>query len=150
MVTSGFMLHLFFTGWILTQSLFAQQDWQALGRAPAGQSITVYQQKNSDSGKLVRLTGSALIYSTKKGDVSVPASDVTKVTVPGHKRLRNAIIFGAVGFGIGAILSSTVGTRFYNEGTDIRAPLAVIPGVAGVGLGALMRGSDTVYRRPGK
>lgn len=142
--------HLLVLSALTALHLLAQNDWQSLQQLQPGQKITVYQQKASDSGRFARVTDNSLVYTSGKGEVAVARADVKKVTVPGGKRLRNAAIGAGIGFAVGAILAGTAGTRFFNEGQDIRAALVVIPGVSGAGLGALIPGSRTVYRAPRK
>ena len=140
---------------VLTLPAFAADSglWFNLGSLERGERIGIIQsdQKRIE-GRFEHFSGSAITLRTSQF-VTLPKSDVVRVyrRPRTHRKIR-ALIGGAVGALAGALLTSTAGDRFRNEGQDVPAGLW-IAGASGIGAGigaATGGGYETVYRRGGR
>jgi hypothetical protein len=132
--------------------LFAPQDaraeqsrWQNLEQVRTGQKVTVIvRDHRSISGTFLRFSNNDLTLHVGDSVVKINRDDVSRITVKGGHRGRNALIgFLAVG-GFGAIAGAAAN---HNSGADEAAAFAGFGlGTLGAGIGALIPGSKTIYR----
>jgi len=125
-------------------------DWSNLRKLKPGVPIGVIQsdQKRVEGG-FESFSDAGL---TLRGGppIVIPKDSVVRVYRRPHlRRGWRAVLGAAIGVAAGAILSSTVGDRYRNEGQDVPTAGWVLGGAAiGAGIGAASGGGDhTVYRR---
>jgi len=132
----------------------ARDSWGNLKQLQPGQRIEVVDMKlKSLKGTFVSFSEGAISLRVKESEVAVPRPDVLRVSDREHsKRLRNALLGGAIGAGIG-LAAEEVGTRHAQPISEYRGEyraigiiLVPIGAGAGLGLGAAFPGYRTVYR----
>jgi hypothetical protein len=112
-------------------------EWDAIQRIPVDQKIEITTRKGASTrGAFVSATGESIIVREKSGQRSVARADIRKVRVADpSRRLRNGLIWTAVGAALGAAIGAAVCPYCPNEGHGYTF---VGPGVAiGAGVGAL-------------
>jgi hypothetical protein len=131
-----------------------QDAWDNLKQLRVGQKIEVLDMNlKSVKGTFSSFSGKAISLQTKQDQVTVARADVLRVSDREHsKRLRNALLGGAIGAGIG-LAAEEVGTRraqpiskYRGEYRAIGLILVPIGAGAGVGLGAACPSFRTIYR----
>jgi hypothetical protein len=129
-------------------------SWDNLKQLQAGQKIEVVDMNlKSVKGTFTSFSGEAISLQTKQDQVTVARADVLRVSDREHsKRLRNALLGGAIGAGIG-LAAEEVGTRraqpisaYRGEYRAIGLILVPIGAGAGAGLGAACPSFRTIYR----
>jgi hypothetical protein len=102
-------------------------------------------------GKVTEVSDERIQLQSGKQSVSIARAEVEQVGVrQKSKRLRNALLFGAIGIGVAAAIG--LGVVAGTGGSDDVAGVVTLPialgGAAGVGIGAAMPGGyRLVYRR---
>ncbi len=94
-------------------------------------------------------SGSTVVFETKKGEVSLPPSQVRRVEVRSPaRRVRNIAIGAGIGVAVGAVTDNTLGVYLRNEssGDGGRALSYALPIAAGAAIGAIPSGWVTIYR----
>jgi hypothetical protein len=132
-----------------------QASWTSLSGLKPGQKIQVFDVSSKKySGVFTSVSETAIIYSEKTGERSVQKQDVRSVKLMENKhRLRNTLIVGASGAGVGAAIGAAtykpcsapsfcldIGGRALPTGVG-----AVIGGVGGAVVGVLLPSHQTVY-----
>jgi hypothetical protein len=132
-----------------------QTAWTSLNTLRPGQKIQVVDvSSKKHSGVFESVSDSAIVFSEKTGEQSVQKQDVRAVKLMENKhRLRNTLIVGAAGAGVGAAIGAAtykgcsspsfcldIGGRALPAGIG-----AVIGGVGGVVVGVLLPSRETVY-----
>jgi hypothetical protein len=130
-------------------------DWTKLSGLRPGQKIQVVDaMSKKHSGFFASVSETAIVYSAKAGEQSVPKQDVRSVKLMENRhRLRNTLLVGAAGAGVGAAIGaathkgcSTQSFCFDVGGRGLPAGIgAVIGGLGGVAVGALLPSHDTIY-----
>ena len=141
-------------------SLCAQDkksDWKALYGLHSGEKIELMETGlKKHVGTFSTVTEEAIQIREGSNDVGIPKENVARVTVLDKShRLRNSLIFGAVGAGTGAGITAAA-TRCSSPSNsfsscDFGRSLAVAVGavaglVGGAGVGAAIPSHPTVYR----
>jgi hypothetical protein len=132
---------------LLTAGVLGAQDWSGVQALRKGERVGVIQanQKRVE-GRFESATDSRI---TLEG-ISLEKSDVVRVYKPArHGRVFGAVVGGAVGVGLGAIVDGTLGLRFRNEGQGPDRGVITAAGAGvGAGIGAAVTGGyRTVYQR---
>jgi len=139
---------------LLVSAQDARESWDNLKQLQVGQKIEVVDMNlKSVKGTFTSFSGEAISLQTKQDQVTVARADVLRVSDREHsKRLRNALLGGAIGAGIG-LAAEEVGTRraqpiskYRGEYRAIGLILVPIGAGAGVGLGAACPSFRTIYR----
>jgi hypothetical protein len=139
---------------LLASAQDARESWDNLKQLRAGQKIEVVDMNlKSVKGTFTSFSGEAILLQTKQDQVTVARADVLRVSDREHsKRLRNALLGGAIGAGIG-LAAEEVGTRraqpisaYRGEYRAIGLILVPIGAGAGAGLGAACPSFRTIYR----
>jgi hypothetical protein len=132
-----------------------QALWTNLSALRPGQKIQVVEMTSKKhSGVFAGVSDTAIVYSEKTGERSVPKQDVRSVKLMENKhRLRNTLIVGAAGAGVGAAIGAAthkgcstqsfcldIGGRALPAGIG-----AVIGGLGGAAIGALLPSHGTIY-----
>lgn len=139
---------------ILPASLPAQSrdEWTVLQNRPAGEPLSVTDRNARITKGLFRTwRAEDLAIDVRGAETRFLKEDVTRVQSRTQaRRLRNAIIGGVAGLGVGLVLYYTVGTYLRNEGQEeaIQSLLVIAPIAGGVGLGAAVPSYPTIYRAP--
>lgn len=130
-------------------------DWTKLSGLRPGQKIQVVDAMSKrHSGVFASVSETAIVYSAKAGEQSVPKQDVRSVKLTENRhRLRNTLLVGAAGAGVGAAIGaathkgcSAQSFCFDVGGRGLPAGIgAVIGGLGGVAVGALLPSHDTIY-----
>jgi hypothetical protein len=121
------------------------QPWANLNELKPGQKIRV-NRTNAESvaSRFVSVAEEGLVVQVKRGQITVPRSQITEVTEPSHgKRLRNILIGLGVGGTIGAVVARGP-LSSYPRGVPLAAAVFILAG--GGTLGAAMPAERTVYR----
>jgi hypothetical protein len=125
-------------------------SWTNLERLKPRERIGVIQ---SDGKQIYgRFAGFSDFGISIRGDrvTTVPKENVIRVyRRPRTRRSLRVVIGAAIGVGVGALLTGTVGDRFRNEGRDVPAGAWIAGGAGiGAGIGALTGGGyRTIYQR---
>lgn len=132
-----------------------QSAWTSLSGLKPGQKIQVVDTSSKKhSGEFASVSDTSIVYTEKTGERSVRKQDVRSVKLmENNHRLRNTLIVGAAGAGIGAAIGAAtykpcsapsfcldVGGRALPAGIG-----AVVGGVGGVVVGVLLPSHQTVY-----
>ena len=111
--------------------------WEAVQRIPSNQKIEVVLQDHKGARMtFVSASADALVVRDSSGERSVLRSDIRAVLVyDASRRVRNGLIWTAVGIGAGAAIGWAVCPYCANEGSGDKF---VGPGIGiGAGIGAL-------------
>ena len=112
-------------------------EWEAIQRIPVDQKIEITTRKGASTrGAFVSASGESIIVLEKSGQRSVARADIRKVRVADpSRRLRNGLIWTAIGAAAGAAIGAAVCPYCPNEGHGYTF---IGPGLAiGAGAGAL-------------
>jgi hypothetical protein len=133
----------------------SQGSWTNLSGLRPGQKIQVVEMTlKKHCGVFASVSDTAIVYSEKTGEQSIPKQDVRSVKLMENKhRLRNTLLVGAAGAGVGAAIGAAtykgcstqtfcidIGGRGLPTGIG-----AVIGGLGGVAIGALLPSHGTIY-----
>ena len=123
-------------------------SWDNLKQLRAGQKIEVVDMNlKSVKGTFASFSEEAITLATKEGEMVVRRDHTYRVSVPGGKRGRNALI----GLGIGAAGGVAAGVGLMERETGYAGAVAgtvVFVAAVGAGVGAALPGSRTIYRAP--
>ena len=134
----------------------SEESWRNLSALRAGEKIEVVEASlKKHKGILVTVSEESIRLREDATDQTINKENVMRVTrLEKSHRLRNALIFGAVGAGTGAIIGvaagaggSCKGSYFVNCSAAKRAAFGGVSGlVVGFPVGAAVPSHDTVYR----
>src|SRR6516164_1547881 len=139
-----------------------KSDWKALYGLHSGEKIELIETgMKKHVGTFSTVTEEAIQIREGSNDVGIPKENVARVTVLDKShRLRNSLIFGAVGAGTGAGIGAAATRCSSSNNTFNLCGLGRSVGVAvgglagllgGAGVGAAMPSHPTIYRaEPGK
>ena len=132
-------------------------DWKALYGLRAGEKIELMEAgMKKHVGTFSTVTEEAIQMREGSSDIGIPKENVARVTVLDMSdRLRNSLIFGAIGAGTGAGIaaaatrcsSSTNTLNFCGLGRGAGIAIGAAVGlVGGAGVGAAIPSHPTIYR----
>ncbi len=128
-----------------------QGSWANLSKLTPGQKIQIVESTNAKhSGTFVSVSDSAIDFTDAAGSESVPRQSVRSVKLlKNHHRMRHALIGAGVGAGAGGgITAAAWESHGFLGGKGTGAAVgAVIGGLGGLGIGALMPAHDTTLYR---
>jgi hypothetical protein len=145
---------------LLSRAQTAQNSWGALNTLHAGQRIEIIETNlKRHAGTFSTVTDES-IQLREGGDVGIKREDVMRVTLlDKNHRLRNALIFGAVGAGASAGIGAATHHHVYcttpcslqNPNTFFSSSQAAAVGAmigltGGAGIGAAIPSHPTIYR----
>lgn len=127
-------------------------DWGSLRPIVINQKVEVRPAgKPTVRGTVTQVTEVAIELRSGKRNISIARADVEQIGVSKKaNRLRNALLFGAIGAGIAtaASLGIVAGTGGSDDVAGVVALPIALGGAAGVGIGAAAPGGyRVVYRR---
>jgi hypothetical protein len=131
------------------QFTFGQSDsWDNLRKLHRGQKIEVVDMKlKSFQGTFISYSQDMVSLHVGSNDISIPRSDVVRVTNREQHRFRDAFIgaglSAALGAGIGGAISATADKSEVQYGTGVGLLVGM---AAGAALGATVPSSETLYR----
>lgn len=146
---------------LLSRAQTAQNSWGALNSLHGGQRIEIVETHlKKHNGMFSTVTDEAIQLREGGGDVGIKREDVMRVTLLDKShRLRNALIFGAVGAGAGAGIGAathhhvicTTPCSLQNPNTFLSSSQAAAVGAViglagGAGIGAAIPSHPTIYR----
>ena len=124
-------------------------SWEALNSLHAGQKVEVVETGlKKHQGTFVTVSDEAIELREGSTEEPIKRDNVMRVTAldKGH-RGRNALIFGAVGAGVGAGIGAVTAGRYAEFGRGIPAAIGAGIGFAGGAVvGAALPSHDTIYR----
>ena len=134
-----------------------KSDWKALYGLHSGEKIELMETgMKKHVGTFSTVTEEAIQMREGSNDIGIPRGSVARVTVLDKShRLRNSLIFGAVGAGAGAGIgaaasrcsSSNNTFNFCGLGRGVEVALGAVVGlVGGAGVGAAIPSHPTIYR----
>jgi hypothetical protein len=124
------------------------QSWDSLKQLQPGQKIEVVDVKMKYvTGTFASLSEEGISLNTKAGLVTVERPNVVRVSLPGGKRTRNALIGLAIGAAGGAALGAGIMENEDGYAGAVAGTSALFAGV-GAGVGAAFPGTRTIYRAP--
>ena len=142
---------------LIPSSLRAQDkksDWKALYSLHSGEKIELTETgMKKHVGTFSTVTDEAIQMREGSNDIGIPKESVARVTVLDKShRLRNSLIFGAVGAGAGAGIGAAA-TRCSSPNSftgcwrDVAAGIGAVVGLlGGAGVGATIPSHPTIYR----
>lgn len=139
---------------LLSRAQTTQNSWAALNTLHAGQRVEVVETNlKKHKATFSTVTDDALQLRESGADVLIERQNVMRVTLLDKShRLRNALIFGAVGAGAGAGIGA-VSVRCPNGGSFCGFDRSMATGVGGLlglgtgaGIGAATPSHPTIYR----
>ncbi|HET9995076.1 MAG TPA: hypothetical protein VFQ18_06700 [Candidatus Acidoferrum sp.] len=139
---------------LLSRAQTTHNSWTALNTLHAGQKVEVVETNlKKHKGTFSSVTDEALQLREGSADVLIERQNVMRVTLLDKShRLRNALIFGAIGAGAGAGIGA-VSVRcptldaFCGFDRSIATGLGGVLGLgAGAGIGAATPSHPTIYR----
>ena len=131
-----------------------KSDWKALYSLHSGEKIELIETgMKKHVGTFSTVTDEAIQMSEGSNDIGIPKESVARVTVLDKShRLRNSLLFGAVGAGAGAGIGAGA-TRCSSPNSftgcwrDVAAGIGAVVGLlGGAGLGAAIPSHPTIYR----
>ena len=144
------VLFLLFAAPVLAQEnkLNPNDNFKALNSLHAGQKVEVVETSlKKHTGTFMMVSEEAIQLREATTDVAVRRENVLRVTLlEKSHRLRNILIFGGAGCGVGAgIGAATVSSAYH--GKQIAAAFGGVIGLlGGIGVGAAWPAHPTVYR----
>jgi hypothetical protein len=141
-------------------SLSAQDkksDWKALYDLRSGEKIVLIETgMRKHVGTFSTVTDEAIQMREGSSDIGIRRESVARVTLPGKShRLRNALVFSAVGAGAGAGIAAAASRcsntnapfNFCGIGRGAEVAVGAVVGLAGgAGIGAAIPSHPTIYR----
>ncbi len=131
-------------------TLTAQADnWTLLRGIYPGQTTHVHTLDGLlNSGGFISTTDANIVIRLRTGDQTFTKDQIKKISVrKSDKRWRNAGIGAAIGASAAGVLVAATTA----DGADsFVAVFAILYGMVGAGIGALVPGYDTLYRAPRK
>ena len=131
-----------------------KSDWKALYSLHSGEKIELTETgMKKHVGTFSTVTDEAIQMREGSNDIGIPKESVARVTVLDKRhRLRNSLIFGAVGAGAGAGIGAAA-TRCSSPNSftgcwrDVAAGIGAVVGLlGGAGVGAAIPSHPTIYR----
>jgi hypothetical protein len=132
-----------------------QASWANLSVLHSGQKIQIIDTASKKhSGTFTGISESAISYTENASEKSIPKQDVHSVRLMENKhRLRNTLIVGAAGAGVGAGIGAATHKSCNSQsfcidpgGAALPAGIgAVIGGIGGATIGALLPSHSTIY-----
>lgn len=124
-------------------------EWEAIARIPVNQKIELTTRDGTRRrAAFMSATGEAMMVREKSQERSVARAEIRQVRVADpNRRVRNGLIWTAVGAGAGAVAGVAICPYCANEGHG--HPFAGPAAAVGAGLGALSflsSGYRTVYK----
>lgn len=131
----------------LTHVLQGQESrWDNLSHTRPGTTVDVVEYSlQKTSGRFVRFSAGDLTLKVAKNDVSIPRTQVYRVTVVGKDRKRNTILGLAIGAGAGVALGATLMEHESGYGGAVAGTTVGFAGL-GAGVGAVFPARKTIYR----
>jgi len=154
------MRKLLFVAFILGLPLisFAQStssSWATLNSLQSGQRIQIIDTNSkTHSGLFTSVSETSISYTDSGGQKTIPHQDVRSVKLTQNKhRLRNALLAGTAGAGVGAAIGAATHKSCSSQsfcldigGRALPAGIgAVIGGIGGAAVGALLPSHSTIY-----
>src|ERR1019366_8806906 len=134
---------------LLVASVAFAAEWEAIQRIPLDRKIEITTRDGTRTrAAFVSATGDAMVVREKSGERSIARAEIREVRVAEPaRRLRNGLIWTAVGAAIGAAIGAAVCPYCPNEGHgyEFIGPGAAIGAGAGA-LGFLSAPYRTVYK----
>jgi hypothetical protein len=134
-------------------SLHAQDqksDWKSLYGLHTGEKIELIETgMKKHVGTFSTVTEETIQMREGSNDIGIPKERVVRVTVLDKShRLRNSLLFGAVGAGAGAgIGAAATRCSYFCIGTGVVVAISAVAGLAGgAGVGAAIPSHPTIYR----
>jgi hypothetical protein len=124
-------------------------SWDNLKALQAGEKIQVAQIKlNTVSGPFVSVSDAAISVEVEGGPQTIQRQEVRSVRLARHgHRLRNSLIGGGVGAGMGAATDKLCQPCFFSISRGTVAEVFAVGGFAiGAAIGALLPSDVTIYR----
>lgn len=122
---------------VLAASAAVAGEWEATQRIPLDQKIEITTLSGTRTrAAFVSATGQAMVVRENSGERSIARAEIRTVRVADPaRRLRNGLIWTAVGAGAGVAIGTAICLPCLGEGTSHKF---IGPGIAiGAGLGAL-------------
>lgn len=126
-------------------------SWANVAKLSPGQKIQVVEtNKTKHSGTLVSVSESAIVLSDAAGSETVPKESVKSVQLVKNHRMRNALIGMGVGAGAGAGIGAAAweSNGFFGSKAVGAGVVAVLGGLGGLAIGALLPTHHTIYDAP--
>ena len=134
-----------------------KSDWNAVYSLQSGEKIEVVETgMKKHVGTFSTVTDEAIQMREGSNDIGIPKENVARVTVLDKShRLRNSLLFGAVGAGTGAGIAAAASRCSSSNNTfnfcglgrgAVVAIGAVVGLVGGAGVGAAIPSHPTIYR----
>ncbi len=136
-------------------SQLSQATWTNLSSLNPGQKIQIVDTNSKKhSATFTSVSDTAISFRDSAGEQSIPKQDIRSVKLTANKhRMRNTLIFAAVGAGVGAGIGAATHKSCSSQsfcldvgGRALPAGIgAVIGGLGGAVVGALLPSHSTVY-----
>jgi thiamine pyrophosphate-dependent acetolactate synthase large subunit-like protein len=128
----------------------SQMDWQSLSQLQSGQKIQLIDANHQKhSGAFSSFTDQAIVLHERGGDQTIQRANVLRVKLQRRShRLRNVIVAGALGAGVGAgigYVATPSGKIAFTQG-DGAGLGAALGFVGGAVVGAVVPSHKTIYR----
>ena len=125
-----------------------RESWNALYSLRAGEKIEVVETgMKKHVGTFATVTDEAIEIRETSGDVGIRKENIARVTLLAKShRLRNVLIFGAVGLGVGIGIGAAANPNDSLARDGAMAFGAIIGLAGGAGIGAALPAHPTVYR----
>lgn len=130
-------------------------SWTTLSTLQSGQKIQIIDTNSkTHSGLFAKVSETSISFTDSAGEKTIPRQDIRtiKLTKNNH-RLRNALLVGAAGAGVGAAIGAATHKSCSSQsfcldvgGRALPAGIgAVIGGIGGATVGALLPSHSTIY-----
>ena len=130
----------------------SEASWESLHALRAGERLEVVETSlKNHKGPLVAISEESITLRENGTDQAIKKENVMRVTrLEKTHRLRNALIFGVVGLGVGAGIGAAAGSCHPGDIICARGVVAAVGGVGGLlgglAIGAAVPSHETVYR----